>query len=127
MTTEKNPNLGILISDGECVFTCWMSEDDTSPVMNEAQFCVNEKIGWVLRHELPIKVTPELEKKVDVQVYILKPSDKVQLPLQQWFDEFYQDQQDMVVRDQNQDEKRFLELLVKYGDQVEALKEKHGG
>lgn len=111
----------VIIWNGELVY----DGPDYEETMREAQFSIFSELGWHHRHNLPLKVTPEISKEFDLRVYALAGDNLIALPLQEWCDQFYQDMKDDERKTQENEEKRFLELHAKYIDRLDALKEKY--
>lgn len=107
----------VLVSGGEVSYEDWAP--DPKRILSEAQLHVQQYICDFLRHTLPIKVTPELEKRFDVRVYALATEEqgipeRLDLPFQEWVDQFYQNLKNEAVEDLEREYKSFLRLREKW-------------
>lgn len=64
------------------------------------------------RHEDGFEVTEEVAKDFDVKIY--KVGETVDLPYQEWVDEFYAERRNWKVEDQNRDYEQYLRLKAKF-------------
>jgi hypothetical protein len=119
--------LYLLVNCGEVVYEYWGDRNYTEPLMKEAYLLVGEKYHNHDYHyqDTPVEVTPSVQRELDVKAYCVGPENQVTLPLQEWFNTFYRDHQNYESNQKLQEEKRFLELLDKFGDQIEELRAKH--
>jgi len=84
--------------------------------LSEAQCIVNQYICDFLRHNLPMKITPEEARRFDVKVYEIK--EEMELPFQKWVDEYYDEMRMQEIKDEERDYKRFLELYERFKDRI---------
>jgi len=112
--SESNP-LFVVVQFGEV--QSWAYSEKAA--MDSAHECVDQQITDHWRHKLPIQVTPELARNLDVRVYRCDAASQVELPIQQWFDENYRQRQEAVQEDAERDYKRFLELRAQYEERFQ--------
>ena len=102
----------VLVSGGEVVFYGRLAH-----VISEAKNSVFERIGSFYCHNLPIRATSDfIYNSIDIRVHEVDLSDGggVELPYQDWCDEYYADMKKQEVLDVEYDYKRFVELREKY-------------
>lgn len=97
-----------------------MDTNDRDEAMQHAHLRVDEKIGDHHRHDLPVKVTPQIVREMDVRVSRVRESDCLELPLQLWFDDYYNEQRQCEVEEENREWRRYLELCEKFRDRIAA-------
>ncbi len=113
MSDERNPLYGLIIG-GE-----WESLDEKlSEVMDRAKMWTMERIGDHYRHALPLKVTPEIAREMDIYIYKITSENRVELPFQQWFDEYHAEVEQGAVDDEECEWKRYLELAENFKDRI---------
>ena len=93
--------------------------------MDEAQLHVNEMIGNHHRRELPMKVSPELARDLNIHIFALNRRSVVDMPVQMWFDLYYKEQQDYERETTLRPYETYLELKARFEGEksVEDLKE----
>jgi len=101
----------ILESGGEIWPNFVMENIDQA--LEEAKNCVDQYICDFQRHNLP-KNTKDEDFDPDVRVYYVSKKNELELPLQEWTDEYYQRQKEYVEKDKRREYKRYLELKEKY-------------
>ncbi len=84
--------------------------------LSSAAECVDQQIADHWRHKLPVQVTPEMARDLDIRMYRLDAQSQVELPFQKWFDQYYQERQESARDEEEREYKRFLELRKKYED-----------
>lgn len=113
MLRERRPMYGLIVhGEWDCL------DENLEVIMDRAKQWVEEKINNFHRHDLPIKVTPEVAWELDVYAYKLTSENEVELPLQAWFDEYYADMKQGEVDDEEREWKRYLELAEKFRDRI---------
>lgn len=103
-----------LFNGGELV---WV-DHDLELVLKEAKLCVDQYIADFMRHDLPLLVTEEIATRVDVEVHKLTKDTRTKLPLQQWFDEYYEQQEKYKEDDARREYEHALSLFKKYKDRL---------
>jgi ribosomal protein L33 len=91
---------------------------DRESALREAKLSVDQYICDHLRHNLPLKATDEIVRRLDVQLFRLTADDLVTLPCQEWFDEYYTSTKNWEKTEEEREYKRFLELYEKYKDRL---------
>jgi len=79
---------------------------------------VDQHITDFLKHDLPIKINEDMIRKIDVYVAKISNEDLVELPYQQWADEYYKDLKEDEKYMEEQEYKWFLELYEKFKDRL---------
>ena len=83
-------------------------------VMDDVQLHVSEQIALFYRDALPIKVTEEVKKWLDVKVF--KLDNEVQdVPFQQWLDDWYTEMKEEDEMKEKREREELKRLLEKYG------------
>lgn len=106
------PTLYVVVQFGEV--HAWAYTEEAALV--SAHECVDQQIADHWRHKLPVQVTETIARDLDVRLYRLDSKSQLTLPIQQWFDENYQERQASSKDDEELEYKRFLELRAKYED-----------
>jgi hypothetical protein len=91
-------------------------DENESEILSRAKTWVMEKIGDRYRHAIPLRVTPEIAHDMDTYVYKLADVNRVELPLQAWFDEYHAEVEQCKVEGEEREWKRYLELREKFKD-----------
>jgi hypothetical protein len=78
---------------------------------------IDQQITDHHRHNLPLKVTPEIERRFDLRLF--QTQGELELPFQEWVDDYYQQQQDWKKEREEQEYLRYLELKAKYENEGE--------
>lgn len=113
MPEARKPMYGLIIG-GE-----WESlDEDIGEIMGRAKLWVMERIDDFHRHALPLKVTPEVEREMDVYIYRLADENRAKIPLQEWFDEYYREMQQSIADDEEREWRRYLELAEKFKGRI---------
>lgn len=91
--------------DGDEVFVAETKQD----AFKAAELEVQQQLCDHFRHQLPLKITPEIAERFGVEIFpaATKP---MALPLQKWVDEYYADLQKREKDLRLKDLKRFLSL-----------------
>jgi len=91
------------------------SRDDA---MSYAHGRVEQDISDFYKHGLPLKVTKEIETRVDVYVAKITQEAVIELPLQSWFDDYYNEVKQYEAEEEKREWKRYLELREKFKDRI---------
>jgi hypothetical protein len=89
---------------------------DLESALCEAHSFVDQYISDFLRYDLPMKITPEEARRFDVKVFELK--DEIELPLQEWVDQYYEDIKEWKEKAEEREYKQFLELYEKFKNRI---------
>ncbi len=77
-------------------------------VLKETKWAVDQYISDFLRDALPIKITKGEAALFDIQVYEIGEDQIVDLPLQQWCDQYYQEMEDSAKEEEEVKYQRYL-------------------
>jgi hypothetical protein len=91
-----------------------VSSDDEETIMAEAEMHCNQYICDFWRHDLPKKLNAEDKASLDVHVFDLQEMRKLDLPFQEWVDEWYADKREADREEEQREYKRYLELREKW-------------
>jgi len=114
MSYRKSP-LSMMLADGE---VCCLTSDPEEAI-EEARMAVYQYISDHKRHHLPLKMTDDEIRSMDVEVHILDSGSQIDLPYQQWVDDYYQEMQDDKKKEEEHEYKRFLELREKWEERFQ--------
>jgi hypothetical protein len=95
----------------------WTSSEQSA--LKSARECVEQQIVDHWRHKLPVKVTEDIARDLDVRLYRLDSRSELTLPIQQWFDENYKQRQESARDDEEREYRRFLELRAKHEERFQ--------
>lgn len=120
MTTQmhnRTHSIFVLLVGGEVVYTT----SDSSDVFREARGSVYQYISDHKRHDLPLKMTDEELRWMDVEVHeLLGERSQVALPYQEWIDDYYRELKEGEREDEEREYKRFVELRGKWEERFQA-------
>jgi hypothetical protein len=101
----------VMFTFGEFAF----SSEDEETILTEAQMHCNQYICDFWRNcELPKKLTDEDKASLDVHVFDLQEMKKLDLPFQDWVDDWYADKREAERDEEQREYKRYLELREKW-------------
>ena len=89
---------------------------DKEYVMREIRMHVDMYICDHRKHNLPLQVTEEEIRNLDVRLYALEPEGDVfpTLPIQEWYDQWYAERVQHKKEEEEREYQLFLELKAKY-------------
>jgi len=99
----------VVMVDGDC----WHLAVDQDEAFDVAQSEVNQYICDFYRHKLPMNVERE-GFDPDIRVHVLNAASELELPLQKWVDENYQETIEYNEDQEKREYARYLELKEKY-------------
>ncbi len=102
--------LYILVHAGDVVAWSTNKEDVLFEAYEVAQYYIND--FW--RHKLPMKLTEDDIHSIDVYVFELDKESLVELPAQEWVDDYYIAQRDEKRAAPIREYKHYLELTEKW-------------
>lgn len=113
MSEARKPMYGLIIG-GE-----WDALDENiDEIMERAKMWTMERINDFHRHALPLQVNPTIAREMDVYVYRLADENRVEIPLQAWFDKYYQEMKQDEIDDKEREWKCYLELAEKFKERI---------
>lgn len=102
----------------------WSWSFSEESALFSASECVDQQITDHWRYKLPVQVTPDIARDMDIRVYRLDANSQLDLPFQKWFDENYNSRNEIAADEEGREYKRFLELRAKYEARYESERSK---
>jgi hypothetical protein len=104
-------SLYVIVSGGEVSY----STNDREDCLLESRLSFDQHITDFLRHQLPMRLSEEDIRRVDLKVYELEDETlEIRLPFQEWLDDRYEENRKYEKDEAEREYKRYLELHEKY-------------
>lgn len=110
--SENRQTMYALIVDGEIEYIG--HEKDVA--LKAAHSAVDQKISDHHRHRLPVHIDSTAAYELDVYVYEMNNDNRLDLPFQQWFDDYYAEMKEYDREQEEREWKHYLELREKFKD-----------
>lgn len=114
---NRTHSIFVLLVGGEVVYTT----SDSNDIMREARESVFQYISDHKRHDLPLKMTDEELRWMDIEVHeLLGERSQVALPYQPWVDDYYREMKEGERQDEEREYKHFVELRRKWENRFQS-------
>jgi hypothetical protein len=91
---------------------------EKAEALNSARMAVDQKISDHHRHDLPVQVDSVVARELDVYVYEMRDDNRLKLPFQQWFDDYYAEEQEYERKQDEHEWKQYLALCEKFAERI---------
>ncbi|MBD3262535.1 MAG: hypothetical protein GF334_12855 [Candidatus Altiarchaeales archaeon] len=91
--------------------------DSMAEVIDFCREWVYQQICDHHRNNLPLRVTEEVKRQFDIEVF--KTTDTIELPFQEWADDYYRELKEGEKEDERREYERYLELKAKFEPEEE--------